>query len=196
MVSQITLKRLGPALALYTSSFDGKCKFVLLGRCSTGPPLARGPIRRNRSNRLKNGPGGVAGGASTPANVFICWKSGKFRQNPWKSEQNPWKFDKNGAQRCLTSKNGTQGLQKNKWRPFFGGHATKTVGKSCTTTFWASLGNFVQKSFASQKFACSYTYAGHRCSWNRQDCNRQSTQRVQNTWLIVTGWCLNARTQM
>jgi len=30
----------------------------------------------------------------------------------------------------------------------------------CTTTFFASLGKFGQKSFAPQKFACSYTYAG------------------------------------
>ena len=57
-----------------------------------------------------------------------------------------------------------------KWRPkfaekhvktifwFFGGHSTKMVGKSCTTTFWASLGKCGQKSFAPQKFACSYTH--------------------------------------
>jgi len=37
---------------------------------------------------------------------------------------------KNDAQRCLTSKNGAQALQKNKWRPFSGGHATKTVGNT------------------------------------------------------------------
>jgi len=33
-------------------------------------------------------------------------------------------------------------------------------------------------------------------SWNRKDRNRQSMQRVQNTWSIGTGLCLNARTQM
>jgi len=33
-------------------------------------------------------------------------------------------------------------------------------------------------------------------SWNRQDCNRQSIQRVQNTWPIGTGLFLNAGTQM
>jgi len=35
--------------------------------------------------------------------------------------------------------------------PFCGGHTTKTVGKSCTTTFWASLGKFSQKVFAPPK---------------------------------------------
>jgi len=41
---------------------------------------------------------------------------------------------------------------------YFRGRTTKTVDKSCTTTFWASLGKFGQKSFAPQKAACSYTY--------------------------------------
>jgi len=34
---------------------------------------------------------------------------------------------------------------------FLGGHTKKTVSKSCTTIFWASLGKFGQKSFASPK---------------------------------------------
>jgi len=37
---------------------------------------------------------------------------------------------------------------------------------------------------------------GSVVSWNRQGCNRQSMQRVQNTWSIGTCLCLNARTQM
>ena len=32
-----------------------------------------------------------------------------------------------------------------------------TCTKSCLKTFLTSLGEFVQKSFAPQKFACSYT---------------------------------------
>ena len=48
--------RFGPSPTLCTSSFDKKCKFALVNRRSAGPPLARGPIRRNRSNRLKTGP--------------------------------------------------------------------------------------------------------------------------------------------
>jgi len=59
VVFQITLKTLGPTPALYTSSFDEKCKSVLLSRRSAEPPLTRSPIRRNRSNRIETGPGCV-----------------------------------------------------------------------------------------------------------------------------------------
>jgi len=37
---------------------------------------------------------------------------------------------------------------------------------------------------------------GSPVSSNRQDCNRQSMQWVQNTWSIGTCLCLNARLQM
>jgi len=56
MASQNTVKTLGPTPILYTSSFDKKCKFVLVSTRGAGPSLARGPIRRNRSYRLKTGP--------------------------------------------------------------------------------------------------------------------------------------------
>jgi len=78
-----------------------------------------------------------SGGASAPPKVLICRKSGqkisknfaKIPENLGKSSENPNKIlkylgkilenlVKNGAQRCLTSVNGTQCLQKNKWRPF------------------------------------------------------------------------------
>jgi len=36
---------------------------------------------------------------------------------------------------------------------------------------------------------------GSAVSWNRQDCNRQSMQRAQNTWSIGTVLCLHPRTQ-
>jgi len=42
-----------------------------------------------------------------------------FAENLRKIPENP---GIKGAQRCLTSKNGTQGLQKDTWRPFFGDH--------------------------------------------------------------------------
>jgi len=37
---------------------------------------------------------------------------------------------------------------------------------------------------------------GSAVNWNRQDYNRQSMQRVKNTWSVETGPFLNARTQM
>jgi len=43
---------------------------------------------------------------------------------------------------------------------FFGGHTTKTVGKICTTTFWASLGNLGKNPLHPQTFACFFTYDG------------------------------------
>jgi len=44
--------------------------------------------------------------------------------------------------------------------------------------------------------ALCMVYPGSAVIWNLQDCNRQSMQRVQKTWSIETGLCLNARTQM
>jgi len=82
---------------------------------------------------------------------------GKIPEYLGKIPENP---DKNGDQRCLTSKNGAQSLQKNKLRPFFGVHSKKYLnnlcgrkflGRSRTTTVRASLGKFRQKSFAPPK---------------------------------------------
>jgi len=36
---------------------------------------------------------------------------------------------------------------------------------------------------------------GSAVSWNRQDYNRQSMQRVKNTWSSGAGLCLNDRTR-
>ena len=85
------------------------------------------------------------GGASAPLKVLICWKSG----------QNPWNPGENGSQRCLTSKNGAQGLQKNTWRPFL--EVTqkkglddlswrKIAGKSCTNNFSGKFGDMWAKN--------------------------------------------------
>jgi len=72
----------------------------------------------------------------------------------------PENLGKHGTQRFLTSNNCAQRFRKNKWRPFFGIHTKrglhdlcwgKFVGKSRTTTFWASLGIVGHKSFAPQK---------------------------------------------
>ena len=79
----------------------------------------------------------------------------KIRENSIKNlEKILANMGKIGAQPCLTWKSGAQYLQKNTWRPFFGGHIQKSlhdlygiifVGKSRTKTFRASLGkNFPQ----------------------------------------------------
>jgi len=90
-----------------------------------------------------------------PQKFWFVENQGKIPENlnkiPKYLGKIPENLGKNGTQRCLTSKTVAQGLQINKRKPFFGGHATKTVGKSCTTTFWASLGKFGQKFFARPK---------------------------------------------
>jgi len=54
-----------------------------------------------------------------------------------------------------------------------------------------------ERTHESRLFCALYMVClGSAVRWNRQDCNRQSMQRVQNTWSIPTGLCLNARTQM
>ena len=47
---------LAPRRYVPACKFDGKCKFALVNKRSAVPPLARGPIWRNRSNRFKTGP--------------------------------------------------------------------------------------------------------------------------------------------
>ena len=44
--------------------------------------------------------------------------------------------------------------------------------------------------------ALCMVWPGRAASWNRQDFNRQSIQRVQNTWAIGTGLCLSARARI
>ena len=131
-----------------------------------------GPIVTNFSNGclwLSGAGGGVPGVHAHPQKVRFVKIMGKIPQNlgkipenlgkyPWKSEQNPqiptpilWK----PGQKCPPTF-----FDLKKWRPTFAekhvkNHfldvTQKTVGKSCTTTSWASLGKFGQKSFAAQK---------------------------------------------
>jgi len=38
-------------------------------------------------------------------------------------------------------------------------------------------------------YALCMVCPGSAVSWNRQDCNRHSMQRVQNTWSLGTSLC-------
>jgi len=53
----------------------------------------------------------------------------------------------NGAQRCLTSKNGTQRLQKSTWRPFLEVTPTKGLHDLCGRKF---VGKIAQKTFRAK----------------------------------------------
>jgi len=80
-----------------------------------------------------------------------------FAENLGNIPDNPCE---NGAQRCLTSKNGAQGLQKNTWRPVLEAAPEKVVmifvekvcrKKVAQNTFRGSLEKFGQKSFTTPK---------------------------------------------
>ena len=91
----------------------------------------------------------VKGVQSHPQKLWFAENLGNIPENP----------HKNGAQHCLTSKNGAQGLQKNTWRSFWRSYQKglndlcerEFVDKSCTKTLQWSLEKFGQKSFASPK---------------------------------------------
>ena len=57
-----------------------------------------------------------------PEKFWFLENPGQIPENPDKIPKHlgkiPEKPSKTGAQPCLTSKNGAQRLQKNKWRPF------------------------------------------------------------------------------
>jgi len=101
-----------------------------------------------------------------PQKVLICWKSWP---NPWKCCQNSENLGKipenpNKIPKYLSKipenlgkmvpnvvwlqKMAPNVCRKTSEDHLLGGHTTKMVGKSCTTTFLASLGKFGQKSFA------------------------------------------------
>ena len=124
--------------------------------------------------------GGGVWGASAPPKVLICWNLGKMPENlnkiPNRLCKIPENLGKNGIQRCWTSQNGALRLQKYKWRPFLE-VIPKTVGTSCTRTFWASLGKFGQKPVHPQKYACSHTYGSEwtHFQWLRKSLNSNLT---------------------
>jgi len=82
---------------------------------------------------------------------------------------------KNGAQRCLISKNSIRRLQKNARRRVFGGHTEeglhdlcgrKFVAKSRTRSLFGQVcANSGKSPSHPQKFACSYNYG---------ECNQQA----------------------
>ena len=86
------------------------------------------------------------GGRKMQAHTLKFW----FSENLGNILDNP---RKHGAQRCLTSKNRAQGLQKKIWKPFLEATPKKVVwflwrkfvGKSCTKHFSAKFGEIRAK---------------------------------------------------
>jgi len=68
LVSQNTIENNGPRAGALHKQLRWKCRFALVSWRSAGLPLARGPIRRNKSNRLKTGPGDKVNAVLTSKN--------------------------------------------------------------------------------------------------------------------------------
>jgi len=97
-----------------------------------------------------------AEGESAPPNILICWNPENIPENP----------GKNGALRCLTSKNGAQRLQKSTWilvlkvtpkrvlygRTFVGKSHTKLFGQKFARSKICLLLHLC--SVAGQKYFC------------------------------------------
>ena len=62
-------------------------------------------------------------------------------------------LSKNGSQRCLTLKNGVQGLQKNKWRPFFWRSHHKNGRQKLHDHFLRKFGKIWAKNLLHQQTA-------------------------------------------
>ena len=78
-----------------------------------------------------------AGGAIAHPEFWSVENLGKIPEN----------LGKNGAQRCLTSKNGAQRLQKNTIKTFFGGH---TKSKNSCSLWEKVCGQKAQKNFSGK----------------------------------------------
>jgi len=112
-------------------------------------------VKRNNNNREGvDGSSGVGGGVQAHLQKFWFVKNlGKIPEYLGKILENP---DKNCA----------QSLQKNKLRPFFGGHTKKILIifvadnflAKVAQLFWQVWENSGKNPSYPQKFACSYTY--------------------------------------
>ena len=108
---------------------------------------------------------GVQGVKAHPQKLWFVENPGKIPENlskipehPKIPRPNPW----NSGQKCRPTL-----LDFKQWHPVFAEKQVetifwrKTVGKSCTTTFWASVGEFGQNSFAPTKVCLVL----HLCWW-------------------------------
>jgi len=90
-----------------------------------------------------------------PQTFLFVENPGKIPENLRKIPENPSKtpenLGKNGAQRCLTSKNGAQGLQKNKWRPFCWRSHQKNGRQKLHDNFLGKFGKFCAKILCTPK---------------------------------------------
>jgi len=104
----------------------------------------------------------------------ICENFGKIPENPNKIPENPNKIPenlgkipenlgKNGAQHCLTSKNGAQGLQKNKWRPFVWRSHHKNGQQKLHDNFLVEFGKIWAKILCAPKNLLAPT---HMVTWS------------------------------
>jgi len=59
--------------------------------------------------------------------------------------------------------------------------------KKLPENVWASLGKFEQKSFASQKFACSYTYVQNNLEVTYIEAEMSVSEKLKTTCTVHTG---------
>ena len=124
-----------------SSSPMPKCQVMLW--CDGGVLLRNQPVVQEA---------GVQGVQAHPQKFWFVENLGIISENPNKTLKYQCKIPEN------LGKNSAQGLQENKWRPFFGGHTKKQSTKDEKQLFrqvWENLG---KNALHPQKLACSFTY--------------------------------------